>query len=122
MKRIFLTLLLCLALASPAFAYRVDSVRIDEAPPRAASITVDSVRIDIAGAHRVLAPSTNIYAVTIVNDVTYNGGQIYLTTSSGAGSMLVTGNAIRIETDNLADVYVSGNTVGDLVGFIGEIR
>lgn len=118
MLKIFMTILICMALVTPAYAYRIETVRQD--PPT--SITADRVFIDTVNT-KVLSPGGNIYAVTLIN-CHLNSGQVYIYSSASEldDYFLVSGNAVRIEVDNLSDIFVSGNTVGDSIHFIAEVR
>lgn len=127
MKKLLIVLML-LSICSQAYAFRVDAFRrYDEnnqiLNDYASGVTIDSVLITKAGQHQVLAKSTNVYSVTVSADVK-NRGFVYLTTSTGLGERRITvsDGSVRINTDNLADIYVSGHTVGDRIGFIGELR
>jgi hypothetical protein len=129
-------------LATPVYAIgRLDNVIVTDAGREDARVTnnsldvnlpssISSDTVEVRTTARALGKSLNIYAVHIISNVT-NSTTCWVGTSAVTkwhGFPVpdnVTGNAVRIKTDNLADVYVIGGSDAndsDFVHWIAEVR
>ena len=148
MKKVLLALLLCLALATPAFAWRIDAVKIANPSGEdilirgvASGITSDRVFLSSAlydsasgtpyGKAKALGTSLNIYRVTLIPNHDNFHSSVLIGNSSLVGNTvagnsygyrLVSGTTITIDTDNLSDIYAIGFVTNDSVNFIAETR